>query len=513
MGVVWRARDEHLQRDVAVKLLPPGAIGGEGARSRFRTEALALSKLNHPNIAVVHDFDTQKGIDFLVMEYVPGETLRARISRGAVDEDELLELADQLLDGLAAAHAQGVIHRDLKPENVRVTDEGRLKILDFGLAKLLRVEEQDESTETLTRDGIVVGTLAYMAPEQVLGRPVDNRTDIYAAGAMLYEMATGTRPHPANGPASLIDAVLNEDPVEPRSLREGLSPDLEHAILSALEKDPTRRCRSATDLRTELGLERGPSRATTRRLDRRNRTLRPVLAGLSFLILMSVVLWYFVLPLLPDERPRPRDREKIVVLPFENLGVPEDEYFADGVTEEITSRLATIGSLGVISRKSALRYAKSDNSIRQIGDELDVEYILGGSVRWSRTTTDSGTVRISPHLTRVADDTQVWAENYDRVINDILEVQSDIACEVVRRLSITLRKTEIAGRVAAGARMDTLGRVLARDARKRLRGGLGTAGLGLRRLDSHQDCSQSDRAPRRLHLRPNGTARGCAAGF
>ena len=250
MGVVYRAHDERLDRDVALKVLPPGTFGDKAVRRRFRKEALALSHLNHPNIATVHDFDTQDGVDFLVMELVPGSTLDEKLSAGALSEKETLRLGVQLAQGLSLAHEQGVVHRDLKPGNLRVTPDGRLKILDFGLAKLLQPTVHSDSTTSVETP--VVGTPPYMAPEQLRGERVDSRTDIYAGGTVLYEMATGLRPFPGTQLPRLIEAILHQAPQPPRVVNRHLSRALESIILKALEKEPERRYQSARELQVDL---------------------------------------------------------------------------------------------------------------------------------------------------------------------------------------------------------------------------------------------------------------------
>jgi serine/threonine protein kinase len=261
MGVVYRARDERLDRDVALKVLPPGTLADEAARKRFRREALALSRLNHPSIATVHDFDSEDGVDFLVMELIPGVTLDQKPGPIPPPAAEVLRLGTQLAQGLAAAHEQGVVHRDLKPGNLRITPDGRLKILDFGLAMLERPQaDSAAATATaVTQHGAVPGTLPYMAPEQLRGEGVDARTDIHAAGAVLYELATGRRPFPqAPGPV-LAAAILNQVPTPPRAVNPELPPALEGLILKALDKDPSRRQQSARELLAELeGAAAGP---------------------------------------------------------------------------------------------------------------------------------------------------------------------------------------------------------------------------------------------------------------
>lgn len=253
MGVVYRAHDERLDRDVALKVLPPGTLSDEAMRRRFRQEALALSRLNHPNIATVHDFNSQGGVDFLVMEWIPGETLDHKIAGAPLPEREILRLANQLTQGLEAAHHQGVIHRDLKPGNLRVTPDERLKILDFGLAMLRQAEMTDSARTTeLGEHPLVAGSPPYMAPEQLLGEKVDGRSDLYAAGAVVYEMATGRRPWPQAHGARLIDAILHLLPLAPRELNTRLSPGLEAVILKCLDKDPGRRYQSARELLVDL---------------------------------------------------------------------------------------------------------------------------------------------------------------------------------------------------------------------------------------------------------------------
>ncbi|MCG6927273.1 MAG: protein kinase [Acidobacteria bacterium] len=254
MGEVYRARDEKLDRDVAVKVLPAGALSDEAARRRFRKEADALSRVSHPHIATIHDFDSADGIDFLVMELVPGPSIDEELRRGPLPEKDVVRLGGQMARGLQAAHEQGVIHRDLKPSNLRLTEDGMLKILDFGVARLEQNARRaaGDATATETADGQVVGTLPYMAPEQLRGRGVDTRTDLYAAGAVLYEMATGRKLFPKPSAAELTEAILNENPVPPREVNERISPGLESVILKALDKDPELRHQTAKDLRADL---------------------------------------------------------------------------------------------------------------------------------------------------------------------------------------------------------------------------------------------------------------------
>src|SRR5215469_1977006 len=253
MGEVYRAHDEQLDRDVALKILPAGTLSDETARKQFRNEALALAKLNHPNIETVHEFGTQKGVDFLAMELIPGKSLNEKLREGPLPEDEVVRLGMQLVEGLAAAHERGVIHRDLKPGNLIVTPEGRLKILDFGLAKLLHSDPGTDVTQSITKaSSSISGTLPYMAPEQLRGEPPNACSDLYAAGVVLYELATGTRPFRDAHSPTLIGAILHESPPPPRAVNPSICPSLETVILKALERESSRRYQSARELRVAL---------------------------------------------------------------------------------------------------------------------------------------------------------------------------------------------------------------------------------------------------------------------
>src|ERR1700689_1906816 len=253
MGVVYRAHDEQLDRDVALKVLPAGTWADDAARKHFRKEALSLAKLSHPNIATVFEFSSQQGVDFLAMELILGKLLSERLHGGAMPQPEIIRLATQLAEGLAAAHDQGVLHRDLKPANLFVTPDGRLKILDFGLAKHTPTSSGADVTRSITADtGTVSGTVPYMSPEQLRGLPVDPRSDIYAAGAVLHEMATGRRAFPQTQGAELMGAILYESPAPARSVNKYVSAGLESIISKSLAKDPSQRCQSARELRVAL---------------------------------------------------------------------------------------------------------------------------------------------------------------------------------------------------------------------------------------------------------------------
>ena len=464
MGEVYRAEDSTLKREVALKILPADLASSQERLERFQREAETLAALNHPNIVHVYTVEEDKGTQFLTMELVKGQPLAEFIPKGGMPLERIFDIATSLADALATAHEKGVIHRDLKPANVMVTPEGRVKVLDFGLAKLRQMAEAPFSTELptepLTEEGRIVGTMPYMSPEQLEGKEVDARSDIFSLGVMLYEMATGERPFKGDSSASLIAAIMSHRPREVDSLRAELPHHLSRIVRHCLEKEPTKRFQSALDVRNELldlhreeslsaavpvAPEQGPPKT-------RNRwsLVAVAVAGAAIVLAVLVTLWVSRSQP-PTEPPAEALAESaaaveeappmIVVLPFENLGDPEDEYFADGMTEEITSRLAVVSGLRVISRTSAMQYKQNRPPMKQIGEELGVDYVLEGTVRWARTE-DGSRVRITPQLIEVSDDAHLWANTYDRVVEDIFEVQSGIAHEVIAALDITLRDDE-----------------------------------------------------------------------
>ena len=386
MGEVYRAHDEHLHRDVAIKVLPRGSLHDEDTLKRFRREALALSALNHPGIATIHDFDRQGDVDFIVMEIVEGQGLDERIAAGPLKEGEIVRLGIELARGLEAAHSKRLVHRDLKPGNLRLTREGRLKILDFGLSKL--AAEGAESAEgTLTVTQGVAGTLAYMAPEQLRGDLPDARVDLWACGAVLYEMATGRRAFPGAGPAQVMYQILNEAPAGVRSINPAISAGLEQVILRALEKDPRRRFSSASALRTALRRLAIRGRATSQSLAAgvtppRVAPARQALIGAGGLVAVLALAVAFNAGGLRERfAPHGAGIRALAVLPLENLSRDStQQYFADGMTDELTVDLAQIGALRVISRLSAMRFGGAHPPLRRIAQELRVDAVVTGSV-------------------------------------------------------------------------------------------------------------------------------------
>jgi eukaryotic-like serine/threonine-protein kinase len=356
MGVVYKAYDEQLEREVALKVLLPGLLAEEGARKRFRKEALALARLNHPNIATIFEFGNEDGADFLVTEYIPGITLDMKLSVGALGVEETVRLGTQLARGLAAAHEQGLIHRDLKPGNLRVTPDGLLKILDFGLAQLIPRASDDGLTATQTRTQEIAGTLPYMAPEQLRGGMADTRTDIWAAGAVLHEMATGKRPFSEAGTPLLINAILNSNPARPSKTNQNIPSGMDDIILKSLQKDVARRYQTASELRADL--ERltagGPLLAEAKA--RRGW----IAAAVVFLVVVLGLGGYFVARKSRFEGNAARSRRSVAVLGFKNLGSDKNQnWLSTALSEMLTTELAAGDKLRTVPGENVAR-AKAD---------------------------------------------------------------------------------------------------------------------------------------------------------
>lgn len=441
MGVVYRAHDERLDRDVALKVLPPGSLADETARKGFRREALTLSKLSHPNIAHIYDFDTQEGVDFLVMEYVPGKTLADKVSTGALAEKEVLTLATQIAQTLQDSHEQGIVHRDLKPGNIMVSRKGLVKVLDFGLARLLRAGEVS-SVETVSKVTEAGGTLPYMAPEQLRGEAPDARSDIYAIGAVVYEMATGQRPFEAKLSTALADDILHKPPAPPGRLNPKLSPKLEDIILKCLEKESDNRYQSARELAVDL--RRLTTAASSAMVTAPARTGRSwgwafaIISAAALTTLIAVLAWN---PGALRERlvggGTPQIRS-LAVLPLENLSHdPDQEYFAEGMTEELITDLSKLGALRVISRTSAMHYKGTNKTLPEIARELNVDGVVEGTVMRS-----GNRVRITAQLIQARTDRHLWAETYERDLGDVLRLQSEVAQSVAAEIRVRISPKE-----------------------------------------------------------------------
>jgi serine/threonine protein kinase/tetratricopeptide (TPR) repeat protein len=450
VGVVYLAHDTKLDREVAIKSLPAEVMANPKARSRFTREARVLASLNHPNIATIYEeFQEAEDVAYLILEYVPGQTLAEHIAKKPLKLEEALSITLQIAEAVAAAHEHDVIHRDLKPGNIKITPEGKVKVLDFGLAKAVGSEAVDQQS-TVTEPGRVIGTPAYMSPEQARGKPADKRSDIWSFGCVLYEMLTGRLPFKGETISDTLANILQTDP-NWQALPQDTPANIQVLLRRCLEKNPRRRLQhigdAAIEISETLSLLTTASSATTPApvLFKAEVTGKPKLRTVTMIIgaAIIIVLSAIAVRFIPRKQTqRPSKEIRLVVLPFENLGSAEDEYFADGIAEEIMSRLSAIRTLGVISRTSAIRYKNSSKTIQQIGDELGVEYVLEGTVRWDRPSEGPSRVRVTPQLIRVPDDTHLWSERYDAVLANIFEVQSDIAEQVAKALDITLLEPE-----------------------------------------------------------------------
>ncbi len=429
MGEVYLAEDTKLKRPVALKFLPSHLCEDNDCRERFKREAQAVAKLNHPNIVTIHDVSEHQGRPFFAMEHVEGPSLREVIRSQGLSSEKAIDLALHICEGLSKAHQANIVHRDVKPSNVVIDSEGRPKLLDFGLAAI-------KGTEQLTKTGSTLGTVGYMSPEQIQAKEVDHRSDLFSLGVMLYEMITGQIPFKAETETATLNSVLNDIPEPMLRFKSGVSDDLQRIVTKLLEKDPSLRYQSAAGVVSDLkrltrGIGSAPERA---RKDWWNRFVVPV--AVSVLITM-IGLWYWQFQPGSDGGAV----KSLVVLPFENLGAEEDEYFADGMTDEITARLAGFGGLRVISRTSAVHYKGSGKPLKVIARELKVDYVLEGTIRWDKSG-DTDRVRIIPQLIRASDDSHVWANTFERALTQVFAVQADIATRIAEALDVTLLESE-----------------------------------------------------------------------
>jgi TolB-like protein/Tfp pilus assembly protein PilF/predicted Ser/Thr protein kinase len=393
MGAVYKALDTKLNRNVALKFLPARLLCDDDAKTRFEHEAKAASGLNHPNIATIYELDEAEGRCFISMEYLEGGSLKDLMRDKELSFGEILDLALQIGEGLRAAHESGAVHRDVKPDNIMLTRKGQAKITDFGLAKLRGVTG-------LTTKGTTLGTLQYMSPEQVQGKGVDHRSDIFSFGVVLYEMVTGQRPFKGDNEAAVMHSILTWDPAPAVSSRREMRREMAGSIAKALAKEADSRYRVADDMLVDLRGVRDRLAAEESGTDNRAGGARP----------------------------------SIAVLPFTNLSAdPEQEYFCDGMAEEIINALTHLEGLRVVARTSAFAFKGKPGDIREIGRQLDVESVLEGSVRKA-----GARVRITAQLVSVADGYHIWSEKFDREMQDIFGIQDEISLAIVDRLKVRL---------------------------------------------------------------------------
>ncbi|MCU0233776.1 MAG: protein kinase [Thermoanaerobaculales bacterium] len=471
MGVVFRATDTELDREVALKLLPAEMAENPKRLERFRREAKAVAALNHPNIVTIHSIESADATHFLTMELVDGESLDHGLPPGGLPLTKVFEIAIPLADALAAAHDRGIIHRDLKPANVMVSREGRVKVLDFGLVKLIEDPTSSDGEPQLTAIptqgtaltgiGVVMGTAPYMSPEQVEGRQVDHRTDIFALGVVLYEMATGRRPFGGESSAALVSSILRDTPPTVTAINESLPRHLARIIEHCLEKDPEARYQSAKDVRNELtSLRRelesgvvetgsGPLAAARAAGRRRAMPWRWLAAGAAAVAILAAGWWIGRGAVTGEPAPdasRPAAAAapaaagvpSVAVLPFANLSPdPDNEYFTDGLTEELISALANVDGLRIPARSSVYALKGSELGVREIGAKLGVDNVIEGSVRRS-----GDRLRVSVQLIKVDDGFNLWSETYDRKLEDVFAVQDEIAGSIVDALQLSLSPVE-----------------------------------------------------------------------
>jgi serine/threonine-protein kinase len=437
MGEVYRARDPRLGREVAIKVLPASFSGDADRLRRFELEARAAGVLNHPNVTAIYDIGRHDGAPYVVQELLEGDTLRTVLAGGRLSAQKAIDYSLQIVHGLAAVHEKGIVHRDLKPENIFVTNDGRVKVLDFGLAKLTHTEElgQTSSLPTATQGtepGVVLGTLGYMSPEQVRGRPADARSDIFSFGAILYEMLSGRRAFHSDSAVETMSAILKEDPPDLSVTNRNISSGLERIVRHCLEKNPEQRFHSARDV--AFGLETLSGVTGLAQTDRGSPAGRPSRARRALLAAAAVAALLALAAALLRSRSRGGPIDSIAVLPFVNARQdPNAEYLSDGITESIINRLSRLSQLRVAARSTVFRFKGREQDPQKTGRELNVRAVVSGKV-----TQRGETLVVQADLVEVADGSQIWGDRYDRKLSDILRVQEEIAKEISEKLRLRL---------------------------------------------------------------------------
>ena len=435
MGEVYLAEDTKLKRQVALKFLPTYMMTNEEVRKRFIREAQTVAKLNHPHIVSIYDVSEFNERPFYVMELVDGESLHNFCHDKTLSIDQIIEYAVQICQGLGEAHRAGIIHRDIKSANIAVDKNERVKLLDFGLAA-----SQDD--DKITKTGSTLGTVSYMSPEQISGKDIDHKSDLFSLGVVLYELIAGRTPFKRDNEGATLKAIMEDTPEPLSRFKADVPEKLQEVILKLLEKDKELRYQSAegviADLKRMLyDSAQSGIREKTNKVNQDKPRKKGLLIGVVSALALVLILYFVFQFANQSGQQADNDDPMIVVLPFENLGSSDDQYFAEGMTEEITSRLAMIDGLGVISRTSAIKYRETDKSLKEIGAELGVDYVLEGTVRWSKVG-DTYKIRITPQLIRVSDDRHMWAGNFEESLVDVFAIQEQIAIKIVEQLGMTL---------------------------------------------------------------------------
>jgi non-specific serine/threonine protein kinase len=443
MGIVYLAEDTKLDRKVAIKFLPYHIAVNSDERKRFEIEAKAAAALNHPNIATIHAIEESKDQHFLVMEYIPGKHLKDHINSKPLPLKEAINIAIQIAEGLQAAHEKGITHRDVKSSNIMITKDVKVKIMDFGLAKVGKGIQ-------LTKEQSTLGTTAYMSPEQAGGEEVDHRTDIWSFGVVLYEMLTGVLPFKGDYEQAVIYSILNENPKPVNAVQPGIPPQLQNIIDKCFQKNPADRFQHIKDLILDLkNAIVSETKSKSKSFEKEISGLKKpgnkiqIYYGIGIVLLLAIFGYFLFFPgNIKDTNTLSHAKKMIVVLPFENLGNAEDEYFADGLTGEITSKLSGLSALGVIARSSAMQYKNSKKDLNKIASELGVQYVLEGTVQWEQMADGKKRVRISPELIEVQSATQIWSKPYVADFASVFELQANISTTVAEALNLNFIKAE-----------------------------------------------------------------------